>query len=135
MISLSNSTSQTLAAGASLTFDTVNLKTGCAECHRTNTASVKLCAKPAIYEVHFSANVTNATNTDAVQLAMQLSGDTLSDTTMISTPAAASSVNNVSTSTLVRNNCCDYDRITITNTGMVAITVSPNATLFVKRVA
>lgn len=135
MISLSNSTTQTLAAGESLTFDTVNLKTGCAECHRKNTASVKLCAKPAIYEVHFSANVTNTTNTDAVQLSMQLSGDTLTDTTVISTPSAASAVNNVSTSTLIKNTCCDYDRVCITNTGTVAVTVSPNATLFVKRVA
>lgn len=135
MISLSNSTSQAIAAGSSITFDVVNLKTGCAECHRANTASVKLCARPAIYEVNFSANVTNASGTDAVQLALQLSGDTLSDTTMISTPSAAGALNNISTSTLIRNNCCDYDRVTVTNTGTVAVTVNPNAVLFVRRVA
>ena len=135
MISLSNSTSQAVVAGSSITFDVVNLKTGCAECHRANTASVKLCARPAIYEVHFSANVTNASGTDAVQLALQLSGDTLSDTTMISTPSAAGSVNNIATSTLIRNNCCDYDRVTVTNTGTSTVTVNPNAVLFVRRVA
>lgn len=135
MISLSNSTTQTLTSGASLTFDTVNLKSGCAECHRNNTASVKLCAKQAIYEVHFSGNVTNATGADAVQLSLQLSGDTLTDTTMISTPSAAGSINNVNTTTLIRNNCCDYDRITVTNTGTSSITVEANAVIFVKRVA
>lgn len=135
MISLSNSTTQAVAAGSSITFDVVNLKTGCAECHRANTASVKLCARPAIYEVHFSANVTNASGTDAVQLALQLSGDTLPDTLMVSTPSAAGAVNNISVTTLIRNNCCDYDRVTVTNTGTSTISVSPNATLFVKRVA
>jgi hypothetical protein len=135
MISLSNSTAQTLASGASLTFDTTNMKTGCAECHRKNTASVKLCARPAIYQVYFSANVSGATADTAVQLNLELSGDILPESTMVATPAATNAVNNVSAMVPVQNNCCDYDRITVTNTGTEAVTVNANALLFIKRIA
>lgn len=38
MISLSNTTAQTLTPGQSITFNTVVLHTGCAECHRANTS-------------------------------------------------------------------------------------------------
>lgn len=135
MISLSNSTAQTLAAGQSLTFDTVNMKSGGAECHRKNTASVKLCAKPAIYKVYFSANVTGDTAATAVQLSLTLSGDVLPESTMIYTPATADAVGNISTTVPIKNNCCDYDRVTVTNTGTASVIVSANAELFVQRVA
>ncbi len=137
MISLSNTAAQTLTPGQSLIFDNVIVKSGCAECHRANTSSIKFCARnaKAIYEVHFSGNVTNGTAAAPVQLSLALSGDVLPGTTMISTPSAANAVNNVSTSAVVRNNCCDYDRITVTNTGTSDITVSPGAMIIAKRVA
>ena len=114
MISLSNTTAQTLTPGQSITFNTVVLHTGCAECHRANTSSVKLRAK-GIYDVHFSANI-GATVAGAAQLSIQLGGDTVNESTMISTTAAAGDLNNVSTAIPVRNCCDDYDRITVTNT-------------------
>ena len=61
MIELSNTTAQTIAPGQSLTFDTVILKSGCAETHRTNSGIVTLRAKCAIYEVHFAANISQLT--------------------------------------------------------------------------
>lgn len=135
MIQLSNTTAQTVAAGQSITFDTTLLKTGCAECHRRNTGSVKLCAKNAIYQVNFNANVTGATAATPVQLNIQLGGDNIPESTMIYTPAAANAVGNVSMVIPVRNNCCDYDRVTITNTGTTDIIISANPTLFIKRIA
>ena len=83
MIELSNTIAQTVAVGQSITFDTTLLKTGCAECHRRNTGSVKLCAKNAIYQVNFNANVTGATAATPVQLNIQLGGDTIPESTMI----------------------------------------------------
>lgn len=135
MIELSNTTAQTVAVGQSITFNTTLLKTGCAECHRRNTGSVKLCAKNAIYQVNFNANVTGATAATPVQLNIQLGGDTIPESTMTYTPATANAVGNVSTVIPVRNNCCDYDRVTVTNTGTTDIIISANPMLFIKRIA
>ena len=54
---------------------------------------------------------------------------------MIATPAVANDLNNVATTTTIKNCCCDYDRITLVNTGTTALTVGANPTLFVKRIA
>lgn len=134
MIILSNTTEQTLAPGQSITFDNVVLKTGTSECHRDGTSSVKMCAEHAIYEVHFSGNVAG-TAADVLSLAFQLSGDTLPETAMDSYGIGAGNYINISTVTAIRNCCCDYDRVTVTNVGTTTVTVAPNASLFVKRIA
>lgn len=135
MISLSNTAAQSVAVGSPITFDTVLLKTGCAECHRKNTGSVKLCSKNAIYQLEFSANVTGATATTPVQFTVELGGDQLPESTMVYTPATESAVGNISVSIPIRNNCCDYDRVTIVNTGTTAATVSANPSIFIHRIA
>lgn len=135
MIVLSNTSEQVVPVGQALTFNTVVHKSGCAEGYRTGTGAVKLRANNAIYELSFAANVTGATATNPVQLSMAISGATLPETTMIYTPAVANAVGNVGSSTLVKNCCGDYGRITIVNTGTDPITVSPNCCLFVKRIA
>ena len=70
-----------------------------------------------------------------MQVALALGGDVLPETTMVATPSAANAASNVSVTTLVNNNCCDYDRVTITNTGTTDVTVAANPIFFVKRVA
>lgn len=134
MIVLSNTTAQTLTPGQSITFNDVVLHTGCAECHRTNTGSVKLRANGA-YEISFSGNVSSPTAATQVQLTVQLGGANLPETQMISTPSAASSLNNVSTSTIVKNCCGDYDRITVVNTGASDINIAANPVLTIKRLS
>ena len=90
MISLSNTTDQTVAVGQSITFNTVLLKSkNGAECHRKNSGSVKLCARPATYEVHFAANVTGATAGTAVQLSLAIGGETINESTMEARRAGA----------------------------------------------
>lgn len=135
MIQLSNTTAQSVAVGQSVTFDTVLMKTGSAECHRKNTGSVKLCAKGGIYQLNFSANVSGATAATPVQLTVQLGGDNVPESTMVYTPATADATGQVNIVLPIRNNCCDYDRITIVNTGTTAITVAANPNFFVKRIA
>lgn len=134
MIELSNSTVQTLAVGQSMTFDKVLLHTGCGECHRPNTGSVKMRAR-GIYEVHFSANVTNTASVATVQLSIQAGGETLPETTMEYTPSVVGSASNVAKTTLIKNGCGDYDRITVTNTGTVAITIGADPVLIVRRLS
>lgn len=123
-----------VTSGQSITFDKVLLKTGCAECHRENTGSVKMRAN-GIYEVSFAGNISGAVAGTPVQLAFQLGGVTMPETTMVSTPGAANASNNVATSTLIKNCCGDYDRITVTNTGTADVTVAANSAFIVRRLA
>lgn len=127
MIVLSNTTTQTLNPGQAIVFDDVLLHSGSCECHRKNTAAVKLRANK-IYDVHFNGNI-GAVAAGPAQLAIQLGGVTLPETTMISQTAAAGNLNNVSAETAVRNCCGDYDRITVVNTGTAPITVRANSCL------
>lgn len=134
MIELSNATSQVLTTGQSLTFDTVILKSGCAEAHRANSGIVTLRSNCGIYEIHFSGNITS-TDTGPVQLVIELDGEPLNETTMISTVTTASDANNVATATLIRTcaNCCG--KITVVNNGTNPVTVEPNTVFMIKRVA
>lgn len=137
MIVLSNSIAQTLAPGQSLTFNTKILHTGCGECYRDGSGSVGLRANNGIYNCSFKANVASATASVPVQLALQLGGSPLLETTMISTPSTANVFNNVACDTAVSTCCCDGGggNITITNTGTNPIIVGPNPCLYIKRVA
>lgn len=133
MIELSNTTAQTLAPGQALTFDTVILNTGCGECHRTNSGIVTL-RKIGIYEVHFSGNIAS-TGGGSIQLTIELDGEPLPETTMISTPTAAADANNVATATLVKTGCGCCGRLSVVNTGTTDVVVSANPAFYVKRVA
>lgn len=133
MIVLSNTTAQTLAPGQSITFDKVVHKSGCAECHRPGTASVKLRCQ-GVYAVDFSGNVAS-TVAGTVQLVIELGGDPLNETTMKSTPAATGDFDNVSSGTKVRNCCGDYDRITVTNNGTIDVVVDANSNLRIGRLS
>ena len=128
MIVLSNSTEQTLLAGQSVTFDLTKLKCGSAECHRQGTASVKLRCS-GVYHVAFGGNIGGTVAGTPVQLAIELGGDPLLETTMISIPGAVGDLNSVYRATYVKNCCCDYDRITVTNTGTSDVVVGANAEL------
>lgn len=134
MIELSNTAAQTIAPGQSLTFDTVLLKTGCAEAHRTNSGIITLKANCAVYEIHFAANIS-ATTAGTAQLAISLDGEPLVETTMINTISTAGDPDNAATATLVKTGCGCCGKISVTNTGTTSVIVSDNPALFVKRVA
>ena len=134
MIQVSNSTAQTLSPGQSLTFDSVLLKSGCAETHRVNSGIVTLRSNCGIYEIHFTGNVS-APSASPIQLAIQLDGETLPETTMyeeITTPGVGQSV---AAATLVRTGAGCCGRIGVVNTGTTTISVLANTSLFIKRIA
>lgn len=95
--------------------------------------SVKLRAK-GIYSIDFRANV-GGTAGAVCQLNIELGGQPIAETTMISTTGAAGTFNSVSGGTYVNNCCCDYDRITVVNTGTTTVTLNPNSCLRIRRVA
>lgn len=134
MLELTNTTAQTIDPGRSLTFDSVILKSGCAEAHRAGSGIVTLRAGCAIYEVHFSANISG-TAAGPVQLAIALDGEPLAETTMVETVAAAGDLYNVATSTLIKTGCGCCGRVTVTNNGLSVVVVGPNPAFYVKRVA
>lgn len=133
MIILTNIASQELAPGQSLIFDTEILHTGYSECHRVNSGAVTLRQQQAIYETHFSANI-GATAPGVAQLAINVNGSPLAETTMVSTTAAAGDVNNVAKDTAIRTCCCGPETVTVVNTGETTVIVE-NPSLFIKRIA
>ncbi len=134
MIVLSNTTDQTIQPGQAITFNTVVLHTGNGECHRPGTSSVKMKCN-GIYELYFGGNIGATTQETGVEIAIQVGGETLPETRMISMSEAAGDLNNVSAKTGWKNTCCDYDRVTVTNIGTVPVNIGANPTLFIKRMA
>ena len=132
MIELSNTTEQTLTTGQSITFDDVILHSGCGECHRKNTNSVKLRAN-GTYDVDFHANIGTPTAATQVQLQLTLGETPLPETIMSNTPAAITDRNNVGTSTAIKNCCGDYDRVRVTNTGVNPVIVAPGSSFKIRR--
>lgn len=134
MIVLSNTNVQTIAPGQAITFNTVVMHTGNGECHRPGTSSVKMKSN-GIYEASFRANIGSTTESSVAQITIMLGGEPLPETTAISTTIAAGDVNNVATKTLVKNCCCDYDRLSVVNTGTTTINIGENPLFFIKRVS
>ena len=133
MIVLSNSETQTLAPGQSITFDLEVLHTGCAECHRKGSSAIKL-RNQGIYELHFNGNI-GATAVGTAALRMRAGGEDLPETSMIATVGAVGALYDVSATTLFKNYCGDADRITVTNVGTTSVVVAPNTAFLAKRVA
>lgn len=134
MLILSNSIAQVLNPGQAATFDTIVLKTGCAECFRPNSGAVRLKFKEAMYEVEFGANI-GATAEGAAQMAIAFDGGPLLETTIISQTAAAGDLNNVNRETAVKTDCCNPGSLTIINTGETPINIGANPIFKVKRIA
>lgn len=132
MIELRNSVAQVVQPGAAVTFDTIINRSGCGECYRKGSNSVKL--RPgATYVVEFSGNISGTAAGTPVQLAIALGGQALPETVMVSTPGAANAFNNVGTGTQISNCCCDFDRVTLINPGTVPVTLSANFNLRIER--
>lgn len=135
MIELTNSAAQTVAPGAAVTFDTVLKHTGCSECYNHRIPnSVKLTGQGGLYQVAFSGNVSGTEADVSVQLAIAQGPVALPETVMESTPAVANLFNNISTSTYLANDCCDFNRVAVVNTGTVPVLLSANMKLAVIRV-
>lgn len=134
MIILTNTVSQELAPGQSLTFNLKVLHTGKCECFREGSGSVILRQRNAIYGIAFSANIGATVAAGAAQLDIESNGSPLVETTMISTTAAVGDLNNVAKCTAINTCCCGPESITIVNTGETTVVVE-DPSLFIKRIA
>lgn len=134
MISLSTSADVTLPAGSAIAFDVTNFHTGCGECHRQNSSIVKLRAR-GIYEISFHANISSPAAGTPLSLSVRLGNETLTGGTIVATPSTANALTSVAITIPVRNCCCDFDQITIVNTGSTGMTVGAGALLYIKRLS
>ena len=134
MILLSNTDEQTIQPGQSINFNQVILRSNDGGCGRNTRSNIVRLRSNGLYEVHFAGNIGGLTAATPVRLAIALDGQTLPETTMISTPAAVGDFNNVATATLIRNCTCDNSVVTVTNTGTEPVVVDANTSFFVKRV-
>lgn len=134
MIILTNTVSQELAPGQSLTFNLKVLHTGCAECFREGSGSVILGQRNAIYDINFSADIGATVAAGVAQLAIVSGVSPLVETPMTSTTAAVGDLNNVAKNTAIRT--CRYgpESISIINTGETTVVVE-NPSLFIRRLA
>lgn len=62
-------------------------------------------------------------------------GDTLPESTMVRQITTANAFDSITISDLISVNCCDFDRLTVTNTGAVPVVISTNPLLYIKRVS
>lgn len=138
MLELTNSVGQTLAPGASATFDTVVFQTGCDVCHRCGSGLVQLeghgtRCNPAKYHVALSGNIGGAAGTQP-NVAIAINGETLRETIRTATIAADTDVFPFAAQTNIREcgSCCDT--ISVRNVGTTPITLS-NLSLSVQRTA
>ena len=131
---------QTVAANANVIFNDTAVKGSCSIFHREGSGLVTLhgiatqCR--ARFRVYFGGNVAIPTGGTAgpITLAIAINGEAVGPTTMISTPAAVETFNNISTEIFidVPNGCC-YT-ISVLNLTDASISVE-NANLIVERVA
>ena len=135
VIILTNTDSQVIQPGQSLTFNTVVLHTGCSECYRVGSGAVTLRQQKSIYEIKFGANIGATTEGETAQLGIVINGSPLVESTMISTTAAAGDLNNVNKNTAVRTYCCGPETCTIVNTGTTPVNIGEGPSLFIRRIA
>ena len=129
MIELTNTATQTIPVGGSVTFDRVLLNSGNRECwNRMVPTSVKLRGK-GIYDIEFHGNITSDTAGAVLQLAIAVGDSPIVQTAMNAIPAAAGDLVNVSAGTYLRNCCCDLDRVSVRNVGTTPITIAQNSSL------
>lgn len=142
MIVLSNSTTQIIPAGGTVTFDVTPLHTGCrhdgyggAEYYDEKSSDVKL-RKPGIYEISFGANVTGTKAGDEIRFSIYINGSPIEASTMVQTVSKENSFKNVAKTIPVRIGREDDVTVTVVNTSaMATAVVDANPSLYIRRIA
>lgn len=132
---------QSVASGSNVVFTNTAVKGSKCILHREGSGLVTLrgitnqCK--ARFKITFGANVALPTGTSPVApilMALAINGEPVQTTTMISTPTAVESFDNVSRTLFVDipAGCCS--QISVENTGTTSVSVQ-NASLIIERVA
>lgn len=131
-LTYTGTTAQTVTAGQPILYNSVIVKSGCAEHHRTDSGMIKLI-KPGRYLVTFGGNIAAVTTAEEISVAIAQDGEAMNSTTMTVTPAAIGEYFNVSAQTYIDvPMCCGQTccvDISVENINTQSITVlNPNFT-------
>ena len=109
MIDAVNVATQSVATSAIVLFGSTRINTGCSARHEPGSGRFVLL-KPGVYEVEFNANVSLPVGATVgpIELSIVQDGEAVAGSKMIYTPAAVSTLGNVSATILVRvyEQCC-----------------------------
>lgn len=128
MIVASNSAVQTLTPGQSIIFDKTIMSNECGCCLRRS--SVKLTRK-GVHTISFSGNIGATTADTEAEITVEVGGETLPETRMVTMSSAAGEVNNVSTTTKYNVCCSSFSVVKVTNTGTSTINIDANTSLVI----
>lgn len=128
MIVASNSAVQTLTPGQSIIFDKVIMSNECGCCLRRS--SVKLTRK-GVHSITFSGNIGATTEDTEAELTIEVGGETLPETRMVTMSTAAGDIANVSTTTKYNVCCSSFSVVKVTNTGASTINIDANTALVI----
>lgn len=135
-IEVSNSAVQTIPANGTVTFDVTIPQLACKNCpcasatyHRQGSTAITLRGKncPAVFDVHFTGNITSADAATAVQLALAVDGAVLPETLMQQTIATANAYANVGAHTFISVCPGETVSVTVVNNGTSPVIVNANS--------
>lgn len=121
MIVLTNPDAQVVQPGQAVLFTQIAEKEACCPGISPSGASVKL-SKGTQHRIDFNANVNGAAGTQA-NLSVALGGEAIPWTRMTATIEAATDVYNVGIGFPLKQCCCDFDRVSVINSGSTAVNV------------
>ena len=131
---------QTVSAGSNVLFTSTPVKGSCSILYTDGSGLVALRGLTnqcrALFKVSFSANIglPAGGSPGAIQAAIAINGEAIPVTTMVSVPAAAGTLQNVSAFTFIEVPKCSTLTVSVQNTSSVVINVA-NANFIVERVA
>lgn len=109
MIDAVNVATQSVATNAVVLFNSTRIHTGCSARHEPGSGRFVLL-KPGVYEVEFNANVSLPADATVgpITLSIVQDGEAVAGSRMIYTPAAVSTLDNISATVLIRvyEQCC-----------------------------
>ena len=134
MIDAVNVATQSVATGAIVLFGSTRIATGCSARHEPGSGRFVLL-KPGVYEVEFNANVSLPTGAAVgpIELNIVQDGEAIAGSKMIYTPAAVTTLGNISATVLVRvyEQCC-CTTLSVRNDSTTAVDVQ-DANLVITR--
>jgi hypothetical protein len=122
MIDAVNVPAQSVAVNGSVIFSNTRVRTGCSVRHEQGSGRF-VTLKPGVYEVTFTANVSETTITQPIVMSIVQDGEIVAGSTIQMTPATASTPHNVSTTVLIPVYEYGGSSIGVRNIGTSAISV------------
>lgn len=122
MIVLTNPNEQTVQPGEAIVFTQIVERESCCPGLSPAGTSVKL-SKGTQHRIDFNVNISGAAGTTPT-LAVALGGEPIVWTTMVATEPVDGRVQNLGIGFPLKQGCCDFDRVSVINTGTAEVVIA-----------